>query len=97
MEIENKIYLLVPYNKKDELKKLYKIKWDAEKKLWYVGEMVEGLKPYAIMKIQVEYSDKDLCKSKYKSMRWNTIDKTWICSYDDYMTFIGKKNDIKIS
>ena len=53
--------------------------------------MVEGLRPYAIMKIQVEYDDKDLCKSKYKSMRWNTIDKTWICSYDDYMEFIGKK------
>ena len=68
MESENKIYLLVPYEKKDELKKLYKIKWDAETKLWYIGEMVEGLKPYAIMKIQVEYGDKDLCKSKYKSM-----------------------------
>jgi hypothetical protein len=53
--------------------------------------MVEGLRPYAIMKIQVGYDDKDLCKSKYKSMRWNTMDKTWICSYDDYMEFIGKK------
>lgn len=96
MESENKIYLLIPYEKKDELKKLYKIKWDAKTKLWYIGEMVEGLRPYAIMKIQVGYDDKDLCKSKYKSMRWNTMDKTWICSYDDYMEFIGKK-DIKIS
>jgi hypothetical protein len=93
MESENKIYLLVPYEKKDELKKLYKIKWDAETKLWYVGEMVEGLKPYAIMKIQVEYDDKDLCKSKYKSMRCNTLDKPRLVLM---MIHRGKKN-IKIS
>ena len=58
--------------------------------------MVEGLKPYTIMKIQVEYADKDFCKSKFKSMRWHTMDKTWICSYDDYIEFIGKK-DIRIN
>ena len=92
----NKIYLLVPYDKKDELKNLYNIKWDTNTKLWYIGEMVEGLKPYTIMKIQVEYADKDLFKSKYKSMRWHTIDKTWTCSYDDYIEFIGKK-DIRIN
>ncbi len=51
------------------MNKLYKVKWDANTKLWYIGEMVEGLRPYAIMKIQVDYDDKDLCKSKYKSMR----------------------------
>ncbi len=49
MESEKKIYLLIPYEKKDELKKLYKIKWDAKTKLWYIAEMVEGLRPYAIM------------------------------------------------
>ena len=90
METVNKIYLLVPYEKKDELKKLYNIKWDATTKLWYISEMVEGLKPYTIMKIQVEYDDKDLCKSKYKSIRWHTIDKTWTCSYEDYQNFIKK-------
>ena len=90
METSNKIYLLVPYDKKDELKKLYNIKWDNDKKLWYTNEMIEGLKPYTIIKIQVEYDDKDLCKSKFKSMRWRTIDKTWICSCEDYMEFIKK-------
>lgn len=84
------IYLLVPYEKKDELKKLYNIKWDAQRKLWYINEIIDELKPYIIMKIQVDYEDKDLCKSKYKSMRWSTSDKTWICSYDDYMEFIKK-------
>ena len=29
--------------------------------------MVEGLKPYTIMKIQVEYADTDLFKSKYNA------------------------------
>ena len=90
METPNKIYLLVPFDKKDELKKLYDIKWDAERKLWYIGEIVEELKPYTIMKIQVDYEDKELCKSKYKSMRWHTIDKIWTCSYEDYMEFIKK-------
>ena len=70
------------------MNKLYKVRWDANTKLWYIGEMVEGLRPYAIMNIQVDYNDKDLCKSKYKSMRWNTMDKTWIGSYDDYQNFI---------
>ena len=73
---------------KDELKRLYNIKWDAKTKLWYVGEMVEGLKPYTIMKIQVEYDDKDIFKSRYKSMKWRTMDKTWTCSYDDYMRYL---------
>lgn len=30
-----KIYLNVPYSKKDELKQ-YKIRWDAERRLWYI-------------------------------------------------------------
>ena len=91
LENQKKIFLLVPYEKKDELKQLYNIKWDAKSKLWYIGEMVEGLESYKIMKIQVEYDDKDLLKSKYKSMRWQTIDKTWTCSYEDYIEFIKKK------
>jgi hypothetical protein len=90
VENQKKIYLLVPYEKKDEFKELYKIKWDAKTKLWYIGEMVDGLKPYTIMKIQVEYDDKDFLKTKYKSMRWHTADKTWTCSYEDYENFINK-------
>ena len=85
MESSKKIFLLVPYEKKDELKTLYKIKWDIKTKLWYIGEMVEGLEPYKIMKIQVEYDDKDDYKLRYKSMRWQTTDKTWTCSYEDYI------------
>jgi hypothetical protein len=52
--------------------------------------MVEGLEPYKIMKIQVEYDDKDLLKSKYKSMRWQTLEKTWTCSFEDYEKFLNK-------
>lgn len=85
-----KIYLLVPYEKKNELKELYIIKWDAKSKLWFIDEMIDELKPYTIMKIQVEYDDKDIFKSRYKSMRWHTTDKTWTCSYEDYEKFINK-------
>ena len=38
-------------------------KRDVNTKLLYINEMVEGLKPYTIMKKQVESGDKDLCKS----------------------------------
>ena len=30
-----KEYLLIPFDKKDEIKKDYPIKWDVAKKLWY--------------------------------------------------------------
>jgi hypothetical protein len=95
MESPKTIFLLVPYKKKDELKALYKIKWDTKAKLWYTDEMVEALEePYKIMKIQVEDDDKDDCKLRYKSIRWQTIDKTWTCSYEvyneDYIKFIKK-------
>ena len=42
----SKTYLSIPFKKKDEFKKLYKIRWDADLKLWYINKMVEGLKPY---------------------------------------------------
>ena len=94
MQSPKKIFLLVPYEKKDELKALYKIKWDTQAKLWYTYEMVEALEPYKIMKIQVEYEDKDDYKLRYKSMRWQTTDKTWTCSYEDYIKVIkNEKND----
>ena len=48
------------------------------------------------MKIQVEYADKDLCKSKYQSMRWNTIDKLEFVPMMIIWHLQGK-NDIKIS
>ena len=35
-------YLLIPFNKKDEIKKDYPIKWDVRKKLWYF----DTLTPY---------------------------------------------------
>lgn len=88
--MNNKIYLLIPFEKKDELKKLYKIKWDANSKLWYSLKDIEELKQYTIKKIQVEYADKDIMKSKYKSMRWNDDEKTWICSNEDYIKFTSK-------
>ena len=35
-------YLLIPFNKKDEIKKDYPIKWDVAKKQWYF----DTLTPY---------------------------------------------------
>ena len=37
-------YLLIPFNKKDEIKKDYPIKWDVAKKQWYFDTLT--LTPY---------------------------------------------------
>jgi hypothetical protein len=86
-----KIYLLIPYEKKDELKQLHKIRWDAKLKLWFVDEMVEALKPYTKVQIEVDYDDKDYYKGLLKSMKWDAIGKTWSCSLKDSKIFYEEK------
>jgi hypothetical protein len=81
-------YLLIPFEAKDELKKLYNIKWDTEKKLWFIGELVDGLKPYTIKDIFVKYEDKDEYKANLPSMKWDATRKRWTCSLKDYEKYL---------
>ena len=88
-------YLLIPFEAKDELKKLYNIKWDTEKKLWFIGELVEAnevlakqLKPYTIKDIFVKYEDKDEYKANLPSMKWDATRKRWTCSLKDYEKYL---------
>lgn len=86
-----KKYLLIPFDKKDELKVKYKIKWDVEKKMWYIEDDIpEELNIYTIKKIKLDYADKDILKKRFNSMRWEPIEKIWICSLEDYKIFIEK-------
>ncbi len=64
-----KIYLIVPYEIKDNLKKTEKILWDTDAKLWYCEEITDGLKDYEIRYIDIEYMDKEECKLKLKSLK----------------------------
>jgi hypothetical protein len=79
--------LLIPFDKKDEVKKSFGIKWDNDKKTWYYicnGELPEGLDKYTEMVVDVRYEDKDLFKKRFKTMRWNNIDKYWTMSKEEY-------------
>ena len=83
-----KYTLLVPFEDKDIVKK-HGCKWDSLNKNWYfVGDLENGLpeeiKKYKCYSVHVEYEDKDIFKSKYKSLRWNPIKNNWLCNELDY-------------
>ena len=80
-------YLIIPFEAKDELKKKYNLKWNAKLKLWYIDEMVDALKPYTIIPVNISYDDNDYFKGLLKSLRWDAIRKTWTCSFQDSLIF----------
>ena len=79
-----KYTLLVPFEDKDIVKSLG-AKWDSLNKNWYfMGDLPEELKKYKSYPVHIEYEDKDIFKSKYKSLRWSPIKKNWLCNETDY-------------
>ena len=80
--------LLVPFEKKEDVKKEFKIKWDMDNKIWYYigNELPEALEKYREMVVDVPYEDKDLFKKRFKSMRWNKDDKIWTMSKEEFLT-----------
>ena len=82
-------YLLIPFEEKDKLKQLHKIRWDAEKKLWFCTELNDDLKPYQVKKIVIPYESKDIVKAKYKNIRFEKETKTWLISLKDYVDYLG--------
>jgi hypothetical protein len=86
-----KNYLLIPFNKKEEVKKTEKISWDADRKLWYCSELTEGLKKYEIYMVDIAFDEKDTWKPLLKSMKWLSDEKIWAISSEDYKIFSGEK------
>ena len=79
-----KYTLLVPFEDKDIVKSLG-AKWDSLNKNWYfMGDLPEELIKYKSYPVFIEYDDKDLFKTKYKSLRWNPTKKNWLCNENDY-------------
>ena len=79
-----KYNLLVPFEDKEIVKKLG-AKWDSLNKIWYfIGDLPEELQKYKSYPVHVEYEDKDIFKSKYKSLRWIPTKKNWLCNETDY-------------
>ena len=84
----HKYTLIVPFEDKDIVKSLG-AKWDSLNKNWYfVGDLQtpipEELKKYKSYPVHIEYEDKDIFKTKYKSLRWSPIKKNWLCNETDY-------------
>jgi hypothetical protein len=79
-----KYTLLVPFEDKDIVKG-FGAKWDSLNKNWYfIGDLPEELKKYKSYPVHIEYEDKDIFKTKYKSLRWSPIKKNWLCNETDY-------------
>jgi hypothetical protein len=49
-----------------------------------MGDLPEELQKYKSYPVFIEYDDKDLFKTKYKSLRWNPTKKNWLCNELDY-------------
>jgi hypothetical protein len=80
--------LCIPYALKDELKNSHKLKFDMDKKIWYIlsnDDLPEDLKKYKQMFVDIDYDDKDIMKKKYKSLRFDFLEKSWYCSLEDFL------------
>ena len=80
--------LCIPFNQKDQLKEQYKLRFDLDKKLWYTlcnDDLPEDLKKYKKMYVDIDYEDKDIMKAKYKSLRFDFLEKSWFCSMEDFL------------
>jgi hypothetical protein len=91
MPLEDRNYLLIPYDKKDTMKTQYGLKWDSNRKLWYVGKDKYGFEDiikYEIINLDVPYEKKDYVKSV--GCKWNGIN--WYTSRDLFDKYEGQFN-----
>jgi len=83
-EVNPYFALSVPFARKDELKKQFKLRWDPYTKLWYAPNKKAyencELVPYHIVNLKVTYSKKGLAKEL--GARWNG--KNWYCSKSQF-------------
>jgi hypothetical protein len=74
---ESRLYLAIPFAKKDELKKKFKLGWCLEAKMWYAQtEEVythECIRPFHIIDLDILYKFKDAAKllgAKWSGTTW---------------------------
>lgn len=86
--------LCIPFEMKEELKK-EGIKWDSKLKTWYIDneKIPENLVKYVATEVFIDYEDKDYFKSKVKTMRWDTINKKWLVSQEDFDKIMKFRGD----
>jgi len=89
---KQKIRLLFPYEKNQEVKKLG-AKYDNVNKYWYYPSLnsnfIDELKPYKAHEIFVEYDDIVFYKPVFASMKFDKLTKTWWVNNGDYKKFLS--------
>lgn len=99
LKIQSKIdemttqYLLIPYDRKDELKSMYKLKWDDKLKLWGTNSQktYNKLSEFHIIELNVPFKNKDKVKAlgaKWSGKSWVTSRKNYDTNKDAYELFV---------
>jgi hypothetical protein len=90
--------LCIPYSEKDEVKKTHKIRFDPEKKIWFIicDELHDDLKKYEKVYVDISYEDKDIYKKKCKSLGFDFKLKSWYISMEEFMKNSGLKENEKL-
>lgn len=82
----NPMSVLIPFEKKDELKLRYKLKWNNDVKLWECGSEriynMNGMFPYHIEPIIVSFANKE--NAKKLGCKWYPKEKFWYTSLGSY-------------
>ena len=94
MPIEDRNYLVIPYEKKDAMKTQWGLKWDSNRKLWYISKDKYGfgeIVKYEIINLEVPYETKDYVKSvgcKWNGTNWYTSREI----FEKYEAIFNTKN-----
>lgn len=85
-----RINLVIPFSLKNQVKEQHpKIRWDMNKKTWFYNnennDMPEDLKKYTEMSVKIKYEDREEYKNLFNSLKWCQEEKTWKCSFDDFL------------
>lgn len=88
-ECDNRLYLVIPYNEKDEVRSRFpnKLLWDDTKKQWYTThtKTYNQLTKYHIHILTLPFANKD--KGKLIGAKWNGA--KWYCSEEHYQVHKG--------
>lgn len=90
--------LAIPYAAKDIVKETYPIRFDPEQKSWYYeckGELPKDMIKYKECLVDIKYDEKDDYKAKFSSLRWNSKEKSWVCSAEDFEKIQKYKADLQ--
>jgi hypothetical protein len=91
-----KLYLAIPFSRKDELKRMFRLKWDATTKMWMAPTQTvynnEHVRPFHIITLGVLYDHKDAAKvlgAKWNGTQWYVSRQVYGLYRDEWKRFQG--------